>query len=70
MTKKTLAWAIKNPDGYIPPDNVSLIRRKAISMRIGYATDWKAWDDLRKHGYRCIRVEIKSVQPKKKVRRG
>lgn len=59
MTKKSNeAWAIRNPDGYIPPDNVSLMRKKAISMFIGYASSWSAWKEKRKEGYRCVKVRI------------
>lgn len=69
MTKK-LAWAIVNKEGDFNLLSFGRTRNESISEFMMLDEWGHTWKEARLDGFRCIRVEIKPVQPKKKARRG
>lgn len=60
--KATIAFTIKDRNGYLHPSVASFMKKHAINNWCKDSfTSWKQWY---KDGYRCVKVQITEVKPK------
>jgi hypothetical protein len=69
MGKKVKAWAIKGWEGEMHPFYTRRTRNESIDALRHNLFRRYTWQQLKRQGWSCVRVEIREV-PKKKGKRG
>jgi hypothetical protein len=70
MGKKVKAWVIKNREGKLHPFYTRSMRKDSIDAVCKNLFNAYTWQQLKRQGWSCVRVEIREVPKKKGKRNG